>query len=229
MTDQKTLISLFDLTGRWASPYRLAGWNVIQVDIQAGLDIFTWNHLAVRRVDGVIAAPPCTDFSQAGSRHWKTKDADGRTQFSVDLLERMLKIIDELDYIHGLDFWVFENPIGRLRRMLVGDSRPGEPRVYVPLALRPFTDEKPYSFNPCDFAGRADDVEAESVTKKTLLWGRFNRDLKTDPREPIFYTTSTGKRLPPMWGKTGGSSQRTKNLRSATPLGFARSFYEANR
>lgn len=224
----KTLVSLFDLTGRWAQPYADAGWDVIRVDIQLGQDIFDWNPLVPDRVDAVIAAPPCTDFSQAGSRHWKAKDADGRTELSVKLVQRMLYIIDTLDFLHGLDFWTFENPVGRLRRMLAGEYREGEPRIFIPPSLRQIVAEKPYSFNPCDFAGFADDEEAESVTKKTLLWGRFNRDLPLNPREPRFYTTSTGRRLPPLWGKTGGSSQRTKNLRSATPLGFARAFYAAN-
>ena len=38
-------------------------------------------------------------------------------------------------------------------------------------------------------------------------------------------TVTTGS---PQWGKLGGKSLRTKNIRSATPRGFARAVFEAN-
>ena len=70
------------------------------------------------------------------------------------------------------------------------------------------------SFNPCDFG--------DPYTKKTLLWGSFYRP-KPNPVEPI-RVCSQGSWLQ----KLGGSSERTKELRSVTPRGFAKAFYEAN-
>jgi len=96
-------------------------------------------------------------------------------------------------------FWALENPVGRLRKWI------GSPSLI---------------FNPCDYG--------DAYTKKTLLWGKFHSPGKT-PVTPEYYIDSKGNKYPPLWGKTGGKSARTKMLRSITPPGFARAFYEANR
>jgi len=69
-------------------------------------------------------------------------------------------------------------------------------------------------FNPCDYG--------DPYTKKTGLWGVFHEPEKT-PVEPI-RVSSQGSWVQ----KLGGKSERTKNLRSATPKGFAKAFFEAN-
>lgn len=97
-------------------------------------------------------------------------------------------------------FWALENPVGRLRRYL------GPPTLM---------------FDPCDYGGWGD--EKDAYTKKTLLWGTFQLPEKK-PIEPI-RVCSQGSWLQ----KLGGKSEKTKELRSMTPLGFARAFFEANR
>jgi len=89
------------------------------------------------------------------------------------------------------------------------------PRGY----LRQFLGKPVLTFDPCDFG--------DPHTKKTDLWGYFNIP-KKNPVEPVFYI-SGGKRFPPLWGKTGGKSERTKMLRAITPPGFAKAFFEANK
>lgn len=69
-------------------------------------------------------------------------------------------------------------------------------------------------FNPCDYG--------DPYTKRTLLWGDFAPPLPT-PVEPI-KVCSQGSWLM----KLGGKSERTKTMRSITPPGFARAFFEAN-
>jgi len=96
-------------------------------------------------------------------------------------------------------FWALENPVGRLRRYL------GDPTLI---------------FNPCDYG--------DPYTKKTLLWGNFNIPKQTKV-EPEFVTLKNGKRGSWMWAKLGGKSDRTKKLRSATPDGFAKAFYNSNK
>ena len=65
-------------------------------------------------------------------------------------------------------------------------------------------------FNPCDYD--------DAYTKKTCLWGQFNIPVKTpvipEKKSRIWY-------MPP--------SQERGNLRSITPLGFAKAFYEVNK
>jgi hypothetical protein len=232
----KTLLSLFDFTGEWARPFEENGWNVIQVDIKHGDDVrdfsARWlleNVLQGFLIDGVIAAPPCTDFSRSGAQHWAAKDTDGRTAASVQLVYQTLRTIDFL----RPDFWALENPIGRIAR-LVPDL--GAPHC---------------AWDPCDFAGwttpstddmdrldalrarpsgsrfAAEDVElvkrTNAYTKRTLLWGRFQTPA---PRrvEPV-RTSAQGSWLQQL----GGSSERTKELRSITPAGFAAAFFAANR
>jgi len=67
-----------------------------------------------------------------------------------------------------------------------------------------------FYFNPCDFG--------DSYTKKTCLWGEFNIP-KLNPVEPVLGTKMLF--LPP--------SKDRKMLRSITPQGFAKAFFEANR
>lgn len=69
-------------------------------------------------------------------------------------------------------------------------------------------------FNPCDYG--------DPYTKKTCLWGNFVIPNKT-PVEPIA-VCSQGSFLM----KLGGKSERTKEIRSRTPLGFARAFFLSN-
>jgi len=96
-------------------------------------------------------------------------------------------------------FWVIENPVGRLRNLL------GSPQMY---------------FNPCDYG--------DAYTKKTCLWGKFNEPKKS-PVEPEFVYASNGDRYSKIHMSTGGTSAKTKELRSITPPGFAKAFFEANK
>lgn len=231
----KTLLSLFDFTGAWARPFEEAGWNVLQVDIKHGDDVrdFSARWLIENvcqgfLIDGVVAAPPCTDFSRSGARHWAAKDADGRTADSVHLVYQTLRTIDFL----RPDFWALENPIGRIARLV--------PELGAPTCM----------FDPCDFAGWTDlsredgrrldalrarhpgsGFTAEEValvkrtnayTKRTALWGCFR--CPTPRRVEPVRTSMQGSWLQQL----GGASGRTKEERSITPDGFARAFYLAN-
>ena len=70
-------------------------------------------------------------------------------------------------------------------------------------------------FHPCDYG--------DPYTKRTCLWGHFNPPIKS-PVEPI-KSCKQGSWLM----RLGGKSEKTKRLRSVTPPGFAKAFYEANR
>ncbi len=63
----------------------------------------------------------------------------------------------------------------------------------------------------------------DAYTKRTCLWGRFNTSLPETPVEPerVCSQGSWVQRL-------GGKSDRTKELRSTTPRGFAEAFFRAN-
>lgn len=238
----KTLLSLFDYSGTWSEPYAAAGWNVFQWDIKLS-ELMDVNSIELAEtalelfedVDGILAAVPCTDFSVSGAQYWPEKDREGITKKSMELVYQVERLADlftptDPDY-EGSFFWSMENPVGRM------------PKLFPHL-------EKPYYFNPCDFAGYlnlsdADHneldrirrkngnnvtreeiqfvLECEAYTKKTGLWGDFNRQLKKKPVDPV----RVCKQGSPMQ-VYGGKSDKTKELRSITPLGFSIAFYHAN-
>jgi hypothetical protein len=237
------LLSLFDYSGAWSAPFAEAGWDVIQWDLkisefmdvnlidsaETALDLF-------EHVDGIIAAIPCTEFTKAGNRYWKIKDEDGRTRKACELVAQVERIADlfkptDPDY-DGVFFWAVENPAGRIARLNPGLG-------------------KGTFFNPCEFAGYMDltkkDIakldrirkkkgigvtteeaafilETNAYNKLTGLWGEFNRDLV---RKPIEAVRACKEGSPVM--RAGGKSDKTKEVRSNTPLGFSRAFYEANK
>ena len=78
--------------------------------------------------------------------------------------------------------------------------------------LRKWIGPPTMSFNPCDYG--------DPYKKRTLLWGSFNTGLKKNPVEPIIPS--------PLHQNLGGKSERTKELRSMTPQGFANAFFKAN-
>lgn len=197
------ILSLFDYTGNWSRPYRENGYEVIQIDIQHGTDILTWNYKEIERerVYGILAAVPCTDFAISGARHFARKDADGTTEKSKALVYKTLEIINYFSPV----FWVVENPMSRIHKCC------------------PELGEVKFKFNPCDFAGYGATEEEQNeqrYNKATWLWGNFNPPEK-NRLEP------TQKECP-MWRQYGGKSLKTKNARSATPLGFAYGFYKTN-
>ena len=238
----KSLLSLFDYSGTWSEPYERGGWNVYRWDIkidelmdvnfidtaETALDLF-------EDIDGIIAAVPCTDFSVSGAQYWPKKDQSGQTAAALELVYQVQRLADlftptDPDF-EGSFFWSMENPVGRINRLC--------PDL-----------EKPYYFNPCDFAGylnlsasdhneldrirRKDGfnvnreeidfvIQCEAYTKKTGLWGDFNRKLEKDPIEPV-RVCRQGSPVQTF----GGKSDKTKEARSITPVGFSKAFYYAN-
>lgn len=184
----KVILDLCRGTGSWSKPYRDAGYDVRVVTMPEN-DVRTYE--PPTNVYGVLTAPPCTHFSIAANRLWKEKDADGRTFEDISILTACLMIIAKA----RPKFWVVENPVGRMRRLL------GDPDL---------------TFNPFDFG--------DPYKKKTLLWGRFKRPSK---RSVPIVKSEVGHNRGWMF-KLGGSSAKTKELRSITPPGFAEAFYRAN-
>lgn len=238
----KTLLSLFDYSGTWSDPFARNGWNVIQWDIKIS-DFMDINDIGnvedaldlFEDVDGIIAAPPCTEFTVSCNRLWNLKDQDGRTAAAMQLVNQTQKLVNlftptDPEY-EGTFFWALENPVGRL------------PKLAPELG-------EPWYFNAWEYAGwnkisrkdrarlaeiRAKDghgltrdefdlvVRVNAYTKRTGLFGDFNRDLVKKPIKPI--------KCAPQGTFTqrfnGGA--KGKEERSITPEGFALAFYEANK
>ena len=119
-----TILSLCDYSGTWSAPYADAGYEVICIDIKHGFDVRLFESLN-SPVKGVLAAPPCTDFSSSGARWWKEK-GDQALLDSLAIVDACARIV----LVHKPKWWALENPVGRLRRWL------GEPKI---------------RFQPCDY------------------------------------------------------------------------------
>ena len=190
------ILSLYDWSMSWCKPYFENGYRVFPVDIKWGIDILKWDYKMIPRhlVYGILAAPPCTDFAGSGAQYWKEKDLDGRTEYSLSLVRKVLELVDHFQPT----FWVMENPVGRLNKLLPELEKFG-----------------PWYFHPYEFG--------DPWTKKTGLWGIFNKPIKNIV-EPIKYCEQCSYTQ-----LLGGKSERTKELRSVTPSGFSYAFYEANK
>lgn len=194
----KNLLSLFDYSGNWSDPWREHGYQVLQVDLKHGIDVLelTPEDIPFESLDVLLAAPPCTDFASSGAQYWKVKDQDGRTEHSMDLVSKVLELVEH----YNPRVWCIENPVGRLSTLF--------PEL-----------GKPWYFNPCEYAGWCDHPQSEAYNKKTGLWGVFQIPQK-NMVNPVLGNS------PIM--KLGGNRERTKELRSITPVGFSRAFCNAN-
>jgi hypothetical protein len=227
----RVVVSLCDFSGQWPRPYIEAGYTVIQFDLKHGDDcndvpgtleaiddaiamvaVDTGTNFGDFKVVGILAAPLCTTFTNSGARWWPRHEQDGTRAMGVRLAESCLAIIEA----RKPDWWALENPAGRLPKLV--------PAV-----------GKAWYFHPSDYAGWLSDPaerEANRYTKKTGIWGTAVKP-PTMPLDPIMYerkrADGTTVRGSWMWANLGGKSERTKALRSNTPMGFARAFATVNR
>src|SRR3990167_11487952 len=87
---EKIILHLCADIGSDSQPYRDAGYNVICI----GKDIGVENYHPPKDVYGVIANPPCTMFSLARTKAKKPRDLSG----GMELVSACLKVIWECQY-----------------------------------------------------------------------------------------------------------------------------------
>jgi hypothetical protein len=204
------VLSLCDRTGNMVKPWVEAGYRAITVDIQPGsnprkIPRDHWQK-DVRELVGKIGAgpcmvfafPPCTHFAVSGARWFKDK--------GLDVLIEALEIVNACRKICEASGapWMLENPVGTLSTI-----------------TESYWQAPSHSFNPNDYG--------DPYTKKTMLWtgGGFVMPPIVRPGDllsaPTWVEPTEGSKmhlLPP-------SADRA-DLRSETPMGFARAVFEAN-
>lgn len=111
----RVILSLYDASGVWSDPYREAGYQVEQVDLVHGGDVRLVERMP--SVHGILAAPPCTEFSLAGNA-WQ-RDEDDLLD-ALALVDAVLRLV----WVHKPRWWALENPKGRLTRWL------GQPQMW---------------------------------------------------------------------------------------------------
>ena len=202
----KTLLSLFDYTGNWARPFAESGWNVILWDIKHTTDLYsTFSDIQYA----------CADYF-----HENIFDNYG----TVDGIIAALPCTDFAG--SGARWWKEKDASGQTAESIelayqtlriIDLCKPDFWAVENPVGrlhkLVPEMGKPLMYFQPCDYG--------DPYTKKTALYGDFNTDLE---RNPVF--PSEGSKMHRMYG---GKSAKTKEMRSITPEGFSKAFFQANR
>ncbi len=192
------ILDLCGGTGSWSKPYKEAGYDVRLVTLPNN-DVRLYE--PPENVYGILAAPPCTEFSIAKCNpKSKLRDLPG----GIDIMSACLRIIWKCQTVStngqkktSLAFWALENPYGLMRFFL------GKPAL---------------EFSPYEFG--------DPYKKRTHVWGHFNepkRNLVT-PNAKKFDVLLTKEIHPEYYGQLTRTERR-----AITPEGFAKAFFEANR
>jgi len=210
----KIILDLCGGTGSWSKPYKEAGYDVRLVTLPDN-DVLTYD--PPKNVYGILAAPPCTEFTPMKYGRDKKKRYQKYFEFdkfkhdpNTDILNRCLKIIEQCNPV----FYAIENPTGMMRKFM------GKPQL---------------TFHPYQYG--------DGWTKKTDIWGKFNipnpnytwetcpkLDLYVRPnrkKPSIAFLHKSAKDLIPQFKDF--EIETDAALRAITPPAFARAFYEANK
>jgi len=231
----KIVISLYDYTGEALKPWAYAGYTCYAYDIQhneveyvthysgggsihychADLHDFDthrdlYNFFNGRKVVFGMAFPVCTDMAVSGAAHF-AKKAEANPLFQEQAVKHAIDCADLFDDL-GCPYFV-ENPVS----VLATKWRKSD-----------------YRFHPYEYGGYIPYGEAQHP-----LWPEYIAPQDAYPKKTCLWTGNgfvmpTKVSVEPKKGyskqhlKLGGKSARTKNIRSATPRGFARAVMEAN-
>jgi hypothetical protein len=224
--ETKIILDLCGGTGSWSKPYqnnpeyKVFVLTLPDYDVTKPQEFPSEVLQAINdgTVYGILAAPPCTMFSDARTNAKTPRDLEGGMKIVLACLNIIYacqyKTKSDQQKYSPLKFWALENPwYGRLKWFL------GNPI---------------FTFSPWEFG--------DAYKKKTAIWGYFNQPIKTHTSEnevltpeqiekhktnsqqlPKFDYMASKDIHPEMFGKLTRQARR-----SITPQGFALSFYKAN-
>lgn len=206
---KKIILDLCGGTGAWSKPYKDAGYEVIVITLP-DYNVLDWRMngeivvpIESGEVYGILAAPPCTEFSRAKGN----LPRDFETAMKV--VQACMAIIwkTRINSKGNFKFWALENPVGFLRQFL------GIPK---------------FTFWQWQYGA--------PWNKQTDLWGYFNSPKPFVFEQPDLLKTTIGHKTHAVNYATPNSPEEYKHLkldraaiRSITPAGFAKAFYEANK
>lgn len=212
VNSDKIILDLCGGTGSWSRPYVDAGYDVRVITLPE-YDVRTYK--PPEFVYGILAAPPCTEFSVLNC---VAAPRERNEQVGLEIVEACLNIIDSCT-LNG--FWALENPRGFLRK-----------------AIKPYFNRPPkLTFQPWEYG--------DPWTKATDIWGNFKIppklyvDWDSVPNKLPLYTRpnrgkpnfaylhkSAIKDIPQLaWT----NPQTDADFRAITPPGFAQAFFEVNK
>lgn len=228
---RNTILSLCDVTGIMVQPWLDAGYEAVLVDPQheGGITVEgpvtkvghvidapeTWDLLrdVLPKVAFVAGFPVCTDLAVSGAAHWARKRED-----DIHFQARAMQLVHECRVIGELSGapYFFENPVSALSSIYRKPDYRFHPFQYG--GYLPEDDEHPYypEYIP----------PRDAYKKTTCLW--VGGGFKMPPPKPVEPLEVGGQGGSNAHNKLGGRSEKTKNIRSATPRGFAQAVFEFN-
>lgn len=192
----KIILSLCSGTGSWEKPCKEAGYDVRSITLPEH-DVLTYK--PPDNVYGILAAPPCTEFSIA--KGGSPRDFES----AIKIVEACLKIIWKCRINNKLIFWALENPRGYLRQFI------GQP--HFTFQHWQFDKQAPF-IKPTDIWGYFTEPRFTNLDKPKLEVKTGHAVLYGAPKCPEEY-----KHL----------SLNRAAIRAITPPGFAKAFYKANK
>lgn len=226
----KRAVFLYDYTGIMARPWLDSGYECWCFDGQhpEGLTVDgnhvkigmwfdagkTHEHAAliaslVGEASFVFGFPECTDLAVSGAAHFARKrEADPHFQEKATKLAQMVETVaDALDCP-----WGVENPVSVLSTTWRKPDHRFDPYQYGGyLPEQDIHPTYPQYIKPRD-----------AYPKKTCIWS--GNGFVMPPKMPV----SVEAGYSAQHSKLGGKSLKTKNIRSATPRGFAKAVFLAN-
>lgn len=228
----RIVLDLCGGTGSWARPYEQAGYDVRLLtlpmydvtkiekgNLMGEAALILTNELTGEKeiiptsaVWGILAAPPCTEFSVLNC---KAEPRKRNPEVGMVVVEACLRIIEWCSPV----WWALENPVGYLRQYLAA-------RGLLPsLTFQPWEYGDPWT-KRTDLWGNFTVPEKlykcwEDVPEKLPLYTRPGREKPNF----AFLHKSAMKDIPQL---AFAHPKTDADFRAITPPGFARAFYEAN-
>lgn len=203
----KIILDLCGGTGSWSRPYAEDPEYDVRIITLPEYDVLTYD--PPENVYGILAAPPCTEFSILNC---KAEPRDRKPEEGMKIVNACLRIIGQCDPV----WWALENPAGYLRDYL------GQPKM----TFQPWHYGDPWT-KRTDLWGRFD-----FPPKKYLNWDQVPDKLPLYTRpgrgKPNFayLHKSAWKDIPQL---SFHEPKTDAEFRAMTPPGFAKAFYESNR
>ena len=202
----KIILDLCGGTGSWSRSYKEAGYDVRLITLP-DYDVLTYE--PPKNVYGILAAPPCTEFSVLNC---KAEARARKPEEGLKIIMACIRIIQQCKP----KWWALENPVGYLREYL------GKPEM----TFQPWEYGDPWT-KRTDIWGEFNIPQKsyfswDDVPQKLPLYTRPGRG------KPNFaYLHKSAQQFIPQlaWA----SPQTDADFRAITPPGFAKAFFYANK